>query len=140
MSYPSISPGMIKPPLEPTRWLWSSPRLKQAVIQKRCSCCLPHNKNCNVANSNCLQSQKKQFFWPQFWSCPFIILNWSWHFSSNYLKWKIIPRCIVSQKVAWTWQLKISSISKKLEQALKKDLWKNVVFCESSDDYRRTAL
>ena len=44
VSYPGISPGMIKPPLEPTRWLWSSPRLKQAVIQKRCSCCLPHNK------------------------------------------------------------------------------------------------
>ena len=37
VSYPGISPGMIKPPLEPTRWLWSSPRLKQAVIQKRCS-------------------------------------------------------------------------------------------------------
>ena len=37
VSYPGISPGMLNPPLEPARWLWSNPRLKQAMIQKRCS-------------------------------------------------------------------------------------------------------
>jgi len=34
MSYPGNLPGMLNPPLEPARWLWSSLSLKQAMIQK----------------------------------------------------------------------------------------------------------
>lgn len=53
VSCPGISPGMIKPPLEPARWLWSSPRLKQAMIQKGILLSST-SQNSNAANFNCL--------------------------------------------------------------------------------------
>jgi len=132
-TYPGILPGMLIMGDLWSNLYWSpldgsggaNSRSKQTMSPKGVLLSSISQKLCSKLN--CLKITKTQLSYLNF--CPAHLWYWTDHVISlvNYLKWKIIPRCIVSQKVAVTWQLK-SLQSQKNWSRLKKVFWKNVGF------------